>query len=91
MAIEIRRLMVSEVEFSQICANYVDSSQDVRTKGTLMDLQTITDKPLEVSVSVQTAEGQQITLILSEDLLVAAFIGFCSSKKFRSPDKPLNQ
>jgi hypothetical protein len=56
-----------------------------------MDMQTITDKPLEVSVSIQTAEGQQISLTLNEDLLVAAFIGFCSWKKFRSPDKPPNQ
>ena len=46
-----------------------------------MDMQTITDKPLEVSVSIQTAEGQQISLPLNEDLLVAAFIGFCSWKK----------
>lgn len=56
-----------------------------------MDMQTIKDKPLEVSVSIQTAEGQQISLTLNEDLLVAAFIGFCSWKKFRSPDKPPNQ
>ena len=46
-----------------------------------MDMQTTTDKPLEVSVSTQTTEGQQISLTLNEDLLVAAFIGFCSWKK----------
>lgn len=80
MAIEIRRLIVNDDELKQICSDYVASGDTDVPRGTIMSLKISRDDPLEVSVQIQTAEGQQNPFTLGENHLVSALINYCAMK-----------
>jgi len=85
MPIEMRRVVLTLPEFNQALSDFMAVNESLFKGARLLDSAITRPDPLEVSISVQTRQGQQSTLSLSGPHLAAVLIKYCMDRSIPLP------
>ncbi|WP_299437265.1 hypothetical protein [uncultured Rhodospira sp.] len=85
MAKEMRRILLSEAEFTDALRRFVRARDQVFHGAALQTSRVTSADPLEVEVVVQHRDRQEQVMTLSATLLAAAVIRFCMEQRIPLP------
>jgi len=86
MAVEIRRIILEEAEFTAILAGHFGGDEDGKG-GSILEFKVIQDQPIDVNIRVQSPDGRQGNYRVDEANALSALTTFCERKKIPIPRK----
>ena len=77
MAVEVRRIILEQHEFQAVLNVYANLEDNDFPNGFVVGFEIEKEAPLEISVSLQLPNGEQLRIEIDETTIVEAIINFC--------------
>jgi hypothetical protein len=81
MAVEVRRIILEQHEFQAVLNVYANLEDNDFPNGFVVGFEIEKEAPLEISVSLQLPNGEQLRIEIDETTIVEAIINFCIQTK----------